>query len=97
MVYIPEFFFYMYLLWLISYFISLVQTMRLHGCTCNNGVVLRNEDDMWLSHLVWVVVMQRRWKVGLSIGGLGKRERMRVGMDTCNTSYAQCINSALPQ
>lgn len=64
----------MYLLWLVSYLISLAQTMRLHGCRCNNGVVLRNEDDTWLSHLVWVVVMQRRWKVGLSIGGLGKRE-----------------------
>ena len=57
---------------------------------------MRNEDDTWLSHLVWVVVMQRRWKVGLSIGGLGKRE------DEGRNGYMQYFictvhNSALPQ
>lgn len=49
--------------------------MDVHVHILNNGIVLCNEDDTWLSHLVWVVVMQRRWKVGLSVGGLGKRER----------------------
>ena len=57
---------------------STITLFRVFTCTYSEQCYCtREEDGTWLTHLVWVVVMQRRRKMGLSVGGLGEKEEER--------------------